>query len=754
MAEQIIIKKPSSILSNDIEPLQTVFCGTHIQEFLDYQKNHSGLNDEGLINLRNSACDILSYCNPHDAVKTPPATHLVVGYVQSGKTMSFTSVIKLALDNKYKVIIVLAGITTSLLRQTDDRLGDDLACGLDKNYRFFKLHKNPDASKASEIARNLKLKKSIVVINVLKHAGRISNVTDIFLNKEIQDLLKNETVLIIDDEADQASLNNFGRVNSKKENSDEKKMSSTYEAIFDLRNVLPGNSYIQYTATPQANILIDTMDMLSPKTHTLLKPGKGYCGGKLFFGVGEEGKRFNGNLVLQIPEDEVFNAKRNPLQEIPDSLEYALMLHIWAVIINTRVLENTFQLSMMVHTDITLDWNAQFYKWINDALTEWTKVFESPDYNVKRYRLEARFKKAFDEAVKFYPTESFNYQCLKEEYILEILCDTHVYLITGETNDMEELDWKQFSSNILVGAQMLNRGFTVQNLATTYMPRYTLGTTNADTIEQRCRFFGYKEKYIQSCRVFLPQVSIDNYKHYIESEEELRNIMKTTKSLEACGHKILSYPKLKPTRSNILPISVVTSSLTGMKEFTPYNNISMMEYNRVLIDAFLAEFSEITHPFERNQYKYSNYDKNSDRVHTSFRIKVEVAINLLKKIQLGSPKDVRSKGDTIRYLTYLHESNLISNVEVVNMSEGKYKRRSLDIQNSRLISSNGNESHVFNGPSNSTDKNHYLGDRCMYVEDTLTIQLHHLAIDNIPGVKTVGFAIYYPEAFSVKYVQS
>lgn len=751
MAEQVIIKPHISSAQDDVVVLQDVTCGNHIQEFLEYQKNESGLNDEGLMNLRSSACDILSYCNPHNAVNNPPTTHLVVGYVQSGKTMSFTSLIELALDNKYKVVVVLAGITTNLLQQTDDRLGEDLVCGKDKNYRYFKLHKNPAANKVAEIARNLKLKDSIVIINVLKHAGRISNVTDIFLNHEIKELLKNETVLIIDDEADQASLNSFGRVNSKADDEEALKMSSTYEAIFDLRNSLPGNSYVQYTATPQANILINTMDMLSPKTHTLLKPGKGYCGGKLFFGIGEEGKRFGEGLIKIIPEDEVFNAKQNPLADIPPSLEEALMLQVWAVIINTRILDNVSQLSMMVHTDVTLEWNAQFYDWINSTLNDWSETFDSDGFSVKRYKLEERFKQTYTEAVKFYQTDSFDYQELKE-YIPEVLCDTHVYLITGDTKDMEELNWKLFSSNILVGAQMLNRGFTVKNLATTYMPRYTTGATNADTIEQRCRFFGYKEKYIKSCRVFLPQISVDNYKHYIDSEEELRAIMSETKSLEQCGHKILSYPKLRPTRANVLPASVVTTSLKGLKEFSPYNNISMMGYNKSLIDTFATDFSAITQPFKRDQYNYSDYE--GDRCHSAFRVPVDIAIKFLKMMQFGSTKDIRAKGDTIRYLAYLRDSGVISDIVFINMSEGRYKRRRLDTVGHNLVSSNGKASSIFNGPSNASDKKHYLGDRAMIVDETVTIQLHHITFENIPGTQTATIAINYPAGLSVQYIKT
>lgn len=748
MAEQVIIKGQITFGKEDVEPLQQVFCGSHIQEFLDYQKIESNLNNEGVINLRNSACDILSYCNPHDAYENLPATHLVVGYVQSGKTMSFTSLIELALDNKYKLVVVLAGVTTNLLQQTDDRLGDDLICGNPSNYKYFKIHKNPNSDKASEIARNLKLKDSMVVINVLKHPSRIKNVASIFEDEKVKKALCNETVLIIDDEADQASLNNYGRANSKANDEDDIKMSSTYESILQLRNQLPGNSYVQYTATPQANILINTSDMLSPKTHTLLYPGKGYCGGKLFFGVGEEGKRFGTSLIKVIKEDEVFNSRRNPLEEIPESLLFALMLQIWAVIINTRFYNNVSQLSMMVHTDVTLSWNATFFEWINDTLNEWSDIMDDHSYGVKRYKLEEAFKSAFDEASKLYDDESgLCFDTLKE-YIPEVLNDTHVYLITGDTNDMQELDWNQYTSNILVGAQMLNRGFTVKNLVTTYMPRYTLGSTNADTIEQRCRFFGYKEKYIRSCRVFLPQVSIDNYTHYVESEEELRAIMAETKSLEGCGHRILSYPKLKPTRNNVLPASVVKSRLIGNKELSPYNSLSMMDYNLRVIDQFIENNKILMAGFESDNYKYSKYTEEGYRRHTFFRTSVDSAVSLLKKMLFGSTADYALRGDTIRYLLYLKESGLINDVVIINMSEGKFKERSLNLITQKLTS------NIFNGPSKPGDKNNYLGDKAIYVNDTITIQLHHVSFDNLSGVKAGSLAIHYPDALSVEYISS
>ena len=67
----------------------------------------------------------------------------------------------------------------------------------------------------------------------------------------------------------------------------------------------------------------------------------------------------------------------------------------------------------------------------------------------------------------------------------------------------------------------MDRGFTVEGLTVTYMPR-NVGVGNVDTIQQRARFFGYKRSYLGYCRVFLDQVTIDAYNAIIEHEENVR----------------------------------------------------------------------------------------------------------------------------------------------------------------------------------------------------------------------------------------
>lgn len=68
---------------------------------------YKGMRDEALANLRSETAHILSYCNKHDNPNAKSVTHLAFGYVQSGKTMSFTALTAMARDNGYRLIFTL-----------------------------------------------------------------------------------------------------------------------------------------------------------------------------------------------------------------------------------------------------------------------------------------------------------------------------------------------------------------------------------------------------------------------------------------------------------------------------------------------------------------------------------------------------------------------------------------------------------------------------------------------------------------------
>lgn len=716
--------------------------GDFFNSFVEKQKT-KGVSAQGAFNLREETQDILMHCNPHDAVVNDETTHLVIGYVQSGKTMSFTGLTALAHDNGYRVVVYLAGTKLNLCKQTSERLEKDLIKTAAKNNSAYKVHKDPTIEETEDIVGHLCMStKPTVLIPILKHYEHIQNLTAVFKSDDFKNVMANETVLIIDDEADQASLNSYGHSNSKK---DEDCTSATYDAILKMRAVLPGNTYIQYTATPQANILISMQDLLSPKSHTLLTPGEGYIGGKLYFGKGTNGDLYNGGLIKTIPSEQVFHNKRNKLKKAPQSLKDAVMLHILAVaiVVKWMAIDDISYLSMMVHPDVSKANNKKFKIWIESDLKQWRKTMTKPDGQEDKVDLLEKFESLLPMAVEYYDIdERPTFDDLKD-FIPDILNDKKVYLINSDADADKEIEWDKYCMHILVGAEMLNRGFTVEKLATTYMPRYTVGPTNADTIQQRCRFFGYKTSYIKSCRVFLPESSITNYIDYVEHEEELRKKLSECDTLEAAEHQILLSPRLRPTRANVLPISVVNTKLKGNCAMQAFESKETILHNDKVVEDFLS-----THSFTKD-YEYTT----KDRTHRGLELSIEDAIKFLNDFRFKNYPDASRKSATIRYLRYLagQEENPLTHVYFIQMAWNSVPReRSFDFESKRFAAN----TRLFAGPSSATDSTNYPGDDKIVEPDSITIQLHHIKFKDIE----VGFpqtaytlAINYPEAISTNY---
>lgn len=108
--------------------------------------------------------------------------------------------------------------------------------------------------------------KPTILITVLKKDIHIGHLSEIFQTAAIKNVLRNQGVMIIDDEADQASLNGYAFKNSKSDDWGEDEFTATYKSILALKAALPNHSYIQYTATPQGPLLISILDLLFSET--------------------------------------------------------------------------------------------------------------------------------------------------------------------------------------------------------------------------------------------------------------------------------------------------------------------------------------------------------------------------------------------------------------------------------------------------------------------------------------------------------
>ncbi len=591
----------------------------------------TNLDTEERDNLRNETREILSSCtNPINTIGC--TTGIAIGYVQSGKTMSFTTLTALSIDNGFRIIIYFAGIKNNLLEQTTKRLKKDLLTE-STNSQYFKVYQNPNTTDNvhSKISRNLSLAtKPAILITVLKQYKHIDELTKIFLTPEVRDTLGNNGVLIIDDEADQASLNTYARKNSKSDDWEDDDYSSTYSSILRLKAALSNHSYIQYTATPQGPLLINIMDLLSPKFHVVLTPGKAYTGGKTFFIE-------NPDLIITIPNSEVYHHKNNQLTECPQSLIDALQLFLMGVAITVNIQKKVNFLSMMIHAASEKEASRNFNNWVKKLIDSWSDCLKSPVGDPFRIELVGEFKKNYDEAIRRIDNPP-SFDLLMVE-VLEVLLDTNMGLVI---HGSREIEWSNASAHILVGADMLNRGFTVEGLAVSYMPRYSIGKSNADTIQQRCRFFGYKKRYLDSCRVFLPNDSIIEYREYIEHEEIMRSSLKDN-TLAQFEQLLILSSKMNATRNNILSADLIKHKLNGWRQM---NALQHIEENTVFIDEFFRK------------HTFTNFKEfgTEDRNHRYIKLDIEEVITFLKDFKIANMPDVLRKSSTIQYLRYLADN--------------------------------------------------------------------------------------------------
>lgn len=312
--------------------------------------------------VRDEALSVLSRCVPPSTTEGRE-TVLVVGYVQSGKTMSFTTVSTLARDNGYQLIIVITGTSVNLFNQSTGRIQDDLQ--LPDLSRGWKMFSNPtqragNARQSIESAlqrwRDATVsanERQTVLITVMKNHRHLSNLTSLLSQLNLQGV----PTLVIDDEADQAGLNNAVRQGTE---------SSTYRRLVELREQLPQHTFIQYTATPQAPLLINLIDILSPRYAEVLTPGSTYTGGMTFF-------EQNLQLVRRIPVSDV-PTRNNVLTEPPDSLLEAMRVFFVGVAAGMVLGSSPRNRSMMIHPSQKTNSHDDFNRWVTAIMNRWQRT--------------------------------------------------------------------------------------------------------------------------------------------------------------------------------------------------------------------------------------------------------------------------------------------------------------------------------------------------------------------------------------------
>jgi hypothetical protein len=531
------------------------------------------------------AVRILRRCVP-PASPQGEATGLVVGYVQSGKTMSFTTVASLARDNGYRLVIVVSGTKNHLLAQSRDRLLNDLRVNR-AGYKPWRHVENPTAGNATirdtlaEWQMNMPagLAPRSMLVTVLKNVTHLNNLTTALTGPLIN--LQGVPTLIIDDEADQASLNNRVR---------EGDTTPTYDSLLALKRVLPHHSFIQYTATPQAPLLINIIDVLSPDFADVLTPGDGYVGGRDFF-------RPPARHIQTIPAGDI-PSRGNTVTAPPESLQNAMRLFFLGAAAGLIAGNANDVRSMMVHPSQATSGHEQSSTWVNAVRNLWMQVLGLAANDPDRIALISLFQLAYNDLQTTEPNIA-EFEILAAALPVALL-RTRIEVLNYTATNARDLNWNDTYPWILVGGNAMDRGFTVSGLTVTYMPR-SLGAGNADTVQQRARFFGYKRDYFGYCRVFLGQDVRNAFERYVASEEDIRQQLiehrDTGQPLSVWRREFFSPRGLRPTRQSVVDIGYLRIPIPSTWHFPngPHDTPEAIQDNRALFTRIRQHFTFVQH---------------------------------------------------------------------------------------------------------------------------------------------------------------
>lgn len=500
--------------------------GPELERFLSIGNRHIDIQTR----LRDEAVAVLGGC--FEPLLGGANTGLVLGRVQSGKTSSFTAVSALAHDNGFKMIIVIAGTSHLLVEQTTERLEKDL--GLTEQNAFHRwtmcILSSRDSAKEAAGAAGLKVRvraiaqdpnplwAGIPIVIVMKNKTPLTKLNKLF--KELTDIdgvdFANFPTLIIDDEAHMHSPN-VG---------EEEVPSVIYECIRKLAANFPNRSILQYTATPQANLLMEIANEMSPDFVRILEPGNGYVGGKELF-VAPPNPHVRSLNIIDYPNNP------SKTDTPPQSLVNAVANFLLVCAIDFKISNVANSRSMLIHSDQKTTIHIVYEHWVTTLIESWKGLFADPAFNLPKF-----FSDELEDLKKTNSRIESHQLTLADlkPIIVQIINAIRIQSVNHKS-DVGKVNYNLAPYWIINGGNILGVGYTIEGLVTTHMIRKP-GQGMADTIQQRGRFFGYLNNRFNEVRVFIIDTMAQRFIDYSIHEEGLRN-------------SLAKYDSSKPTYDNV-----------------------------------------------------------------------------------------------------------------------------------------------------------------------------------------------------------
>jgi hypothetical protein len=292
-----------------------------------------------------------------------------------------------------------------------------------------------------------------------------------------------------------------------------------------------------------------------------------------------------------------------------------------------------------------------------------------------------KFQKEYESLVTTFP-EIKPIDELIDAMVEDVFTELHCVEVNSTADAEKNIDWKQNAYWILVGGNKLDRGYTVEGLCSTYMPRPLGNSPAADTLQQRARFFGYKKNYLGLCRVFVQSNVSTAFTEYVEHEEFIR------KELEACrGQPLRSWRRdfvlnkmMRATRPNVVGLGIkrisfdkwmVPGALQRGAEAVIQNRELLEEVRSLWEEKYGGSINAATLP----QFKPAR-GTSPNFIIQDVPLK-SILSDFLLKLQVRDPVDAEDHSAILIGIAELlsKDAELMADVYLMNNLEANYRKR-------------------------------------------------------------------------------
>lgn len=478
-----------------------------------------GWNSSSLRSLDDSSDRILrQLVSP--AVERFDIRGLVLGFVQSGKTANYTAVIAKAADAGFRLVIVLSGIDNGLRRQTNIRLKRELVGYADDRlgavrmppigrrwHEFTRDDLNGDFQPG--FANHAALQGSQPVLLVVKKNGSVLRRLLEWLDAAPPDVRRTLPMLVIDDEADQASVDTRGTYQTEEDppGQDYEPPSVINGLIRDLLRLFERRAYVAYTATPFANILIpyDTSDPRSgndlyPKDFIVdLPKPPGYFGAEEFFGrmdAAAGGVEGGLDVIRDVSDADIVSLEQG---QIPDSLLLALTDFVLAGAARAQRGQGDAPATMLIHTDMRIAVQALLCRLVSERFAELRDEWRYQREHGIRERLRNRWDAEFRRLIRIHhPAHDTAFDAI-EPFVGPFVEAVQVREINSATGEVLDYEREPSLKAIAIGGNRLSRGLTLEGLLVSFFVRRSI---MYDTLMQMGRWFGFRSGYEDLTRIY------------------------------------------------------------------------------------------------------------------------------------------------------------------------------------------------------------------------------------------------------------